>query len=146
MLFFQCSGCSSLGSFFQKCIGLQRCLHSEAVKVKVCGFLTYKMLALFFVHWTSTALLVTACQEPCLWKDTLAPQRQPVMRSSATCYPRHSAPRCSWVQWCEVWTICLLCHKIALADVMGTDHSFAEIFMAVLSKGHSIQRCHWCSM
>lgn len=60
--------------------------------------------------------------------DVLQPARVPL-----------AVPVCSDVM-SELFVV--LCHKIALADVMGTDHSFVEIFMVVLSKEHSIHGCN----
>lgn len=60
--------------------------------------------------------------------DVLQPARVPL-----------TVPVCSDVM-AELFVA--LCHKIALADVMGTDHSFVEIFMVVLSKEHSIHSCN----
>lgn len=119
---------------------------SEAVKIKVWGLLPYTMLTLFFVHGTSTALLVTGCQKNVSLKEGLAPGRWSVMHFPGADCTRQSAPSCSHVQWCEERTICLLCHKTALAGVMGTDHSFAEIFMVALSKEHPTHRCSWWSL
>lgn len=106
---FQISGCSSFGCFFQNLIGHKRCLYSEVVKIKVCGLLTYTMLTWFFVHGTSTALLVTSCQKMHLWKDGLAPRRSPVMQFSGMgCTP----PECPFlfpcaVMWCRNYLFAL---------------------------------------
>lgn len=54
--------------------------------------------------------------------------------------PSQSTPYCCCVQWCDMWVICLLCHKIALGDIVWTDHSFVEIFMVLLSRDHSIRK------
>lgn len=101
-------------SYFLFCFNIywpKICLHSEGVKIKVGGFLTYTILALFFVHWTTIVLLVTGCQEKYLWKNRLAPQRQAVIRFSVTCCtPTRvplTIPACSDV----MSNYLLLCHK-----------------------------------
>lgn len=112
---FQISECSSFGFFFQNLIGHKRCLYSEAVKIKVGGLLTYTMLTLFFVHGTSTALLVTGCQKTCLWKDGLAPRRSSVMQFSVMGY---TPPECPFlvpyaVMWCRNYLFALPCDSIS---------------------------------
>lgn len=144
---FFCFQCSSYKTFFQNFISPE-IMFTFCQKLSRLMFAAIKknlMLALFFVHWTSAALPVIDCQKTCLRKDRLALRDNQWCNSQWCAAPRQGAPDCSCVQWCDVWTICVPCHKIALADVMGTDHSFAKIFMAVLSKDHSIHSCNWWS-
>lgn len=98
------------------------------------------MLKVFFLQCASPAFLDRLSRNMSLKSQVRSSETTSDAVLSNVLKPSQSAPYCCCVQWCDMWVICLLCHKIALGDIMWTDHSFVEIFMVLLSRDHSIRK------